>query len=118
MYADDSAEITPFESVKACSGQLRAESPKLEFILTELLLKHAQRVADCFARILILARLHQPFNEVILLDCQADVTNPHFVNFSSTRTNMIGKQLPLRFQFYARSKAFYGGCCRLSVERG
>jgi hypothetical protein len=72
----DFNEISPVERIDT-DLYLRAERFQFQRIFLSPLLEHAERVTHRFARILILARLHDTFDEGVLLGSQADVTSRH-----------------------------------------
>jgi hypothetical protein len=69
-------EISPVERIDT-GLDLRAQRFQFQRIFSPPLLEHAERVTHHFARILILACLHDTFDEGVLLGNQADVTSGH-----------------------------------------
>ena len=68
--------ISLFERIEACLD-LRSQSSQLKHIFTALLLKHAQRITDRLARILVLTCFDNALDERILLGSKADVAGWH-----------------------------------------
>ena len=67
-------KISPIKRIDT-GLDLRAQCFQFQCIFSPPLLERAERVADRLARILVLACLHNPFDEGVLLVTQADVTS-------------------------------------------
>ena len=67
-------EISPVERIDT-GLDLGAQRFQFQRIFLSPLLEHAERLTHRFARILILACLHDTFDEGVLLGSQADVTS-------------------------------------------